>query len=43
MITATEWAKPCSIVAFGCWRLRRHSNQFLMCEGLLSEMNGRAP
>src|ERR1041385_6124956 len=32
-----------SPVAFGCFRLRRHSNQFLICDGSLSEMNGSGP
>src|SRR4030095_226819 len=36
MITATECANPCRTVAFGCCRLRRQANQFVICEGSLS-------
>ena len=43
MITATECANPLSTVAFGSSLLRKHSNQFLICAGLLSELNGNGP
>ena len=39
MITATECANPCRTVAFGCCRLRRQANQFVICEGSLSLMD----